>query len=156
MPQSHLSGGCRISIIEQNEDHVVLQNNELDENVKQTKENFRKYQLAEMPDGYSLESEEFDEGFQKFFATYTNSSDDVLTLKQTWQEDESPEKLTSDTSAIEDVKVSGFTGYYAEDNGMGSLVLSNGIYRVVLDGAFSKEELVELAENLELVNQPID
>lgn len=142
--------------IEQNEDHVVLQNNELDENVKQTKENFRKYQLAEMPDGYSLESEEFDEGFQKFFATYTNSSDDVLTLKQTWQEDESPEKLTSDTSAIEDVKVSGFTGYYAEDNGMGSLVLSNGIYRVVLDGAFSKEELVELAENLELVNQPID
>lgn len=142
--------------IEQNEDHVVVQNNELDEGVEHTKENFRKYRLTEVPEGYSLESEIYEEEFQKYLIRYINSSGEVLSLKETWQENESPEKLTSDTSDLEDIKVNGFTGYYAEDNGMGSVVLSNGVYKLVLDGAFSKKELVELAGKLELVNQPID
>ena len=39
--------------IEQSEDHVMIQNNELDESVEHTKANFRKYCLTEVPEGYS-------------------------------------------------------------------------------------------------------
>ncbi|MCI8707144.1 MAG: DUF4367 domain-containing protein [Lachnospiraceae bacterium] len=141
--------------IEHNEDHVVVQNNELDESVEHTKENFRKYRLTEVPEGYSLESEKFDEGFQRYLLIYINE-EDTLFLKQTWQEDKSAENLTSDNQELMDVKVNGFTGYFAEDDGIGSLVLSNGVYKIVLGGEFSKEELVQLANKLELVDEPVD
>ena len=141
--------------IEHNEDHVVVQNNELDESVEHTKENFRKYRLTEVPEGYSLESEKFDEGFQRYLLIYINE-EDTLFLKQTWQEDKSQENLTSDNQELMDVKVNGFTGYFAEDDGIGSLVLSNGVYKIVLGGEFSKEELVQLANKLELVDEPVD
>lgn len=141
--------------IEQNEDHVVVQNNELDESVEHTKENFRKYRLTEVPEGYSLESEKFYDGFERYCFTYVNEGK-TLFLKQTWQEDKSAENLTSDNQELMDVKVNGFTGYFAEDNGIGSLVLSNGVYKIVLSGEFSKEGLVQLANKLELVDEPVD
>lgn len=138
--------------VEQNEDHVVVQNNEVDESVEHTKENFRKYRLTEVPEGYSLESEEFDEEFQRYKLTYANVSKDILFFKQTWQEDEQPENLTYSAKALKDVGVSGFTGYYAEDDGIGSLIISNGVYKLVLSGPFSEEELIKLASRLELTN----
>lgn len=141
--------------IEHNEDHVVVQNNELDESVEHTKENFRKYRLTEVPEGYSLESEKFDEGFQRYLLIYINE-EDTLFLKQTWQEDKSAENLRSDNQELMNVKVNGFTGYFAEDDGIGSLVLSNGVYKIVLGGEFSKKELVQLANKLELVDEPVD
>ena len=48
--------------------------------------------------------------------------------------------------------VSGFSGYFAEDDGIGSLIISNGVYKLVLSGPFSEEELVELTSKLELVD----
>lgn len=141
--------------IEHNEDHVVVQNNELDESVEHTKENFRKYRLTEVPEGYSLESEKFYDGFERYCFTYVNEGK-TLFLKQTWKEDKSAENLTSDNQELMDVKVNGFTGYFAEDDGIGSLVLSNGVYKIVLSGEFSKEELVQLANKLELVDEPVD
>ena len=141
--------------IEQNEDHVVVQNNELDESVEHTKENFRKYRLTEVPEGYSLESEEFNGNLQRYSIIYNNGND-VLVLKQAWQEDNIAENLTSDAKTLKDIKVSGFTGYYTEDNGIGSLILSNGTYKLVVSGMFTKEELAELAEKLELESEPIE
>ncbi len=138
--------------VEQNEDHVVIQNDMVDKALERTKENFRKYRLTEVPEGYVLNYEEFDDAFQRYEIGYCNERDNILTLKQTWQEDDMAEHLTSDTEAIKDVEVSGFAGYYAEDNGIGLLVLSNGIYKLVLEGEFSKEELLELAGKLELNN----
>lgn len=138
--------------IEQNEDNVVVQNNELDESVEHTKENFRKYRLTEIPEGYSLESEIYEDEFQRYKLTYSNTSKDILFLKQTWQDDEQPEKLTSNAKALKNVGVSGFSGYFAEDDGIGSLIISNGVYKLVLSGPFSEEELVELTSKLELVD----
>lgn len=142
--------------VEQNEDHVVIQNDTVDGTLEHTKENFRIYRLTEIPEGYSFNYEKFDEDFQRYMIRYHNKEDNILSIKQSWQEDELAENLTSDSENIEDVKVSGFTGYYAQDDGISSLILSNGVYRLVLDGMFSKEELVELAENLELSSQPVD
>ena len=142
--------------VEQNEDHVVIQNDMVDGTLEHTKENFRKYRLTEVPEGYYFNYEKFDEKFQRSKIGYFNENGNILTLKQTWQEDDMAEHLTSEAEAIKDVKVSGFTGYYAEDNGIGSLVLSNGIYKLVLEGELSREELVELAGKLELDNQPVN
>lgn len=142
--------------IEKNEDHVVVQNNELDESVEHTKENFRKYRLTEVPEGYSLESEIYEDEFQKYIITYVNNSEDAILLKQTWQVDEQPENLTSNKKSLEDVKVNGFTGYFVEDNGIGSLIISNGVYKLVLNGSLSKEELIKLADKLELDEKPIN
>ena len=102
--------------IEQNEDHVVVQNNELDESVEHTKENFRKYRLTEVPEGYSLKSETFEEDFQRYQIIYSS----------------------------------------VEDRGISSLIVSNGVYKLVLDGKFSKEELKNVVSKLELDNQPIE
>mgnify|MGYP001077792078 FL=1 len=136
--------------VEQNEDHMVIQNDTVDGALEHTKENFRKYRLTEIPEGYSLWMEKFNEGFQRYQISYHNAKEDILSLKQTWQEDDMAENLTSDAEAIENVEVNGFTGYYTEDNGIGSLILSNGVYRLVLEGEFSEKELLELAGGLEL------
>ncbi len=136
--------------VEQNEDHVKVQNNIVHGTLKYGRENFRKYHLKKIPEGYILNYEEFDEDFQRYEVGYRNTEDSILTLKQTWQEDDMAENLTSDTEAIENVEVNGFSGYYTEDNGIGSLMLSNGVYKLVLEGKFSEKELLELAGSLEL------
>lgn len=141
--------------IEQNEDHVKIKNDKVDDTVEHTKANFRKYCLSEIPEGYSLENEEFNDDLQRYSIMYDNGSD-VLVLKQAWQEDNIAENLTTDTKTLQDVKISGFTGYYTEDNGIGSLVLSNGTYKLVLSGMFTKKELMGLVEKLELRSDPIE
>ncbi|TGY96917.1 DUF4367 domain-containing protein [Petralouisia muris] len=141
--------------MEQNNDHVRFQNNENDISIG-ARTTFRKYCFVDVPEGYIMELEKFDEGFQRYAIRYINKEDGILSLKQTWQEEEYPENVTSDKEPMKDVEVNGFTGYYVEDNGMGSLIISNGVYKLVLDGPFSKKELIELAGKLELSNDPIE
>ncbi|TGY83411.1 DUF4367 domain-containing protein, partial [Petralouisia muris] len=87
---------------------------------------------------------------------YIGASNNVLSLKQTWQEKGYPENLTSDAKPLEEVEMNGFTGYYVEDNGIGSLIISNGVYKLVLDGTFSKDNLINLVDRLELVDKPVN
>jgi hypothetical protein len=141
--------------IEQRSDHVRIQNEQVQENEEEDRGDFRKYRLMEVSEGYTLESEKYEKEFQKYFVTYANSDEEVLFLKQVWQESRASENLTSDIERLEGVKMNGFTGYYTEDNGVGSLIISNGVYKLVLDGTFSKEELIKLAEKLELVDEPV-
>lgn len=140
--------------VEQNDDHVILQN-DVDNMGIGSRDSFRNYQLTEIPEGYTLNWEKYDSEFNRYTTYYVNR-DDVFTLKQTWQEEKYPEHLTSDTEPLEDIKVNGFTGYYVEDNGIGSLIISNGVYKLVLDGPFTKDELVDLARKLELSDDPIE
>lgn len=140
--------------VEQEGDHFKIQNKELDENVEHTKDNFRKYFLTEIPEGYSLKSEEFEEGFQRYMISYSKGKD-MLILKQTWQEDKFQERLTLDED-LKNIEVNGFTGYYSEDEGIGSLVLSNGVYKLVLGGTFAKDELIEMAGKLKLSDNTVE
>lgn len=141
--------------IEQKEDHVRIQNEEVQADAEEDKGEFRKYRLKEVPEGYVLELEKFEEGFQRYSIRYVSDSNNVLSLKQTWQEDKIPENVTLGQEPLKDTAVNGFIGYYVEDNGVGSLIISNGVYKLVLDGMFSKEELIKLAEKLELVDEPV-
>ena len=141
--------------MEQNDDHVRFQNDDSNIGIG-SRTIFRKYCLVEIPKGYALELEDFNAECQQYRVAYIHTSGKILSLKQTWQEEEYPENVTSDKEPMKDVEVNGFTGYYVEDNGMGSLIISNGVYKLVLDGPFSKKELIELAGKLELSNDPIE
>lgn len=151
-PIRHWLKGFRV---EQNSDHVRIQNGTEQTSAGENRGEFRRYRLGEVPEGYVLEQEKFEEGFQRYSIRYVNGSNNVLSLKQTWQEKEYPENLTSGAEPLEEVEMNGFTGYYVKDNGVGSLIISNGIYKLVLDGTFSKEELMGLVEKLELVDEPV-
>lgn len=139
--------------VDQYDDHVKIQRDNPEEAEDGERGTFRKYQLTEIPEGYSLYSEKFEEDFQRYYIAYIGEEGELLYLKQTWQEDERPENITSDTEPLEDVEISGFTGYYAEDEENGSLILSNGVYNLVLCGPFSKEDLIKLAGNLKLADE---
>ncbi len=141
--------------MEQNDDHVKFQNDENNIGIG-SRTVFRKYCFVDIPEGYSFVSEKYDKEFQKYYLTYVDSEDKILYLKQVWQENEDPQNLTSDVEQIKDIEVNGFTGYYIEDSGMGSLIISNGIYKLVLSGTFTKDELVDLAKKLELSDDPIE
>lgn len=151
-PIRHWLKGFRV---EQNSDHVRIQNGTEQTSAGENRGEFRRYRLGEVPEGFVLISEKYEEGFQRYFVTYTNSKGEVLFLEQVRQESSHPDNLTSDIEPLENVKVDGFTGYYVEDDAIGSLIISNGVYKVVLNGTFSKEELIELAEKLELVDEPV-
>lgn len=140
--------------VDQYDDHVKIQRDNPEEAEDGERGTFRKYQLTEIPEGYSLKIEDFDEEVQRYAITYTNGKEQLLLLKQTWQEDGRSENLTSDKASLKDVEVNGFTGYYVEDKEIGTLILSNGIYRVVLNGNFSKEELIQIASKMELADEP--
>lgn len=140
--------------VDQYDDHVKIQRDNTEESEDKERGTFRKYYLTEIPEGYSLKTEEFDEEVQRYYVAYAKEEGEIIYLKQTWQEDEQPENITSDTEPLEDVQVNGFTGYYAEDEENGSLILSNGVYTLVLTGRYQKEELIELAGNLELADEP--
>ena len=141
--------------VEQNDDHVKFQNDDNDMGIG-SRAVFRKYCFLDIPEGYTFVSEKYDEEFQKYYLTYVDSEEKILYLKQVWQESKASENLTSDTEQVKDIEVNGFTGYYVEDNGMGTLIISNGVYKLVLDGPFTKEELVDLAGKLELSDDPIE
>lgn len=151
-PIRHWLKGFRV---EQNSDHVRIQNGTEQTSAGENRGEFRRYRLGEVPEGFVLISEKYDREFQKYYVTYVNSEKEVLFLKQVRQESKALELITSDIEQLEMVEINGFTGYYAEDNGVGSLIISNGIYKLVMDGTFSREELIELAEKLELVDEPV-
>lgn len=133
--------------------HVKIQRDNTEESEDKERGTFRKYYLTEVPEGYSLKTEDFDEEVERYAITYINDKEEVLLFKQTWQEDGRSENLTSNKEDLKDVEVNGFTGYYVEDQEIGTLILSNGIYRLVLNGNFSKEELIEIASKVELVDE---
>ena len=139
--------------VDQYDDHVKIQRDNPEEAEDGERGTFRKYQLTEIPEGYSLDMEEFDEEVERNYVFYVDKKGKVISLKQAWKEDERPENITSDAEPLKDVEVNGFTGYYAEDEENGSLILSNGVYTLVLSGPFSKQELIELAGKLELADE---
>jgi len=132
----------------QYEDHINVQTKEESENYQQAE--FQKYYLTKVPEGYSIENEEYSNEFQNNKILYSNETGQVLLLRQSWKEYEDLGNITSDMSGMEPVEVEGFTGYYTLDKEQGMLILSDDIYMVVLSGYFSKETLVELANHLEL------
>lgn len=141
--------------LEQRDDHVKVnrEENVIMENGEETAEtekSFRKYKLTKIPEGYHLVSEEVGEKFEEYRVNYINEDGYALLFRQIKQDENTMGNVTSNREALEEVSVNGFEGYYVEDFDSANLILSDGETLIQLFGVLSKEELLELAEGLEL------
>jgi len=142
--------------LEQRDDHVKVnrEENVIMENGEETAEtekSFRKYKLTKIPEGYHLVSEEVGEKFEEYRVAYMNEEGYALLFRQNGYEDITMGNITYAMKGLEEITVNHFTGYYMEDDNVGSLILSDEETLIELSGKMSKEELLELAEGLELM-----
>ncbi|MEY8516272.1 DUF4367 domain-containing protein [Lachnospiraceae bacterium 29-84] len=133
--------------IKRQNDHMGVVYQEWEEHAK---EEFQKYEITDIPDGYYLEREEYNDEFQIYFLLYRNKNGHILHLNQSWQEGGMLGNVTSDTKKVEDVKIKDYPGYYVSDGDINTLVFSDGIYILELSGELSKEKMIEIAESLKL------
>lgn len=134
--------------VEQHGDYVELENRGRGENV--FKEEFHKYELAEVPEGYDIADEEFDESARIYFVTYVNEKGEVLGFKQGKKDNRNLGNITANRQDLERIEIGNFQGYYVEDSDIDNLVLSDEEYLLVFTGNLSKEEFFNLVENLQL------
>lgn len=132
--------------MEQHGNFVEMEQRENDNNTEA--DSFQKYEFAEVPEGYELLGEEFKSEFGVYQISYVNAEGYALMLRQSILENGNLGNTTSIWEKPEEVKINDFHGYFMEDSNVQSLILSNGTYMIELSGAFSKEELLSLAESL--------
>lgn len=137
------------SWMEQHGDYVELEIRE--DAVEVPKEKFHKYELAELLDGYELKDEEFDRDAGIYFITYADKEGNIIIFKQGRKENGNIGNVTANRKDIEKVKVKGLEGYYVKDSDAENLVLSDEEYMLIFAGNLSKEQFIELAENLQVV-----
>ncbi len=130
------------------EENVIMENHE---ETAETEKSFRKYKLTKIPEGYHLEEDRFDDVFHEYQIIYMNDDNDVLLFKQNGQTDVTIGNVTYIMEGVEEITVNHFTGYYMKDDNVGSLILSDEENLIELSGKMSKEELLELADGLELM-----
>lgn len=134
--------------VEQHGDYVELENRERGENV--FKEEFHKYELAEVPEGYDIADEEFDESVGIYMITYVNIEDELLIFSQGKKYNKNLGNVTSNRTNMEKIEIDNFEGYYVEDSNAKNLVLSDDEYMLVFTGNLPREEFFKMAENLQL------
>lgn len=111
---------------------------------------FQKYEITDVPEGYALEREEFDEEFQIYQVYYINENKQMLYFNQGWQEDGMIGNVTSGVNSAEEVNINGYSGYYLSDNNINTVVFSDGTYLLELSGGLPRKTMLEIAENLKL------
>ncbi len=138
--------------VSQREDHVEIMNREEEGNHRE--KGFRKYRISEVPEGYELNTDDFNLQFQKYQATYSNVGGNVLYIRQYWKEDVDLGRMTADGRLLEEIGAEGFTGYFLEGEDMRVLVFTDGVYLMELGGNLSEEELLAIVDGLELEDEP--
>lgn len=133
--------------IKRQNDHMGVVYQEWEEH---SQEEFQKYEITDIPDGYYLEEEYYNEKFQVYRLVYRDESGHLLYLNQSWQTDGMIGNVTSGTKNVEEVKIKEYPGYYVSDGDIHTLVFSDGIYILELSGKPSKTRLIEIAESLKL------
>ena len=142
--------------LEQQEDHVKVNRQEaaVSENVTEVTEgSFRKYQLTKIPEGYHLVEEKFSEVFNDYKVVYINEQKETLLFRQNGQKETTVGNITSYKEDMEEINVNNFEGYFVKDYDTASLILSDGEYLIEIFGNFTKEELITLAEGLEILEE---
>lgn len=109
---------------------------------------FKKYELAEVPEGYELQDEMYEEGIGVYHVYYTNEKQQTLVFKQGNKGNNNLGNVTANRKDMEKVTVGGFEGYFIHDTDMNNLILSDEDYTLLFTGDLSKEELLEIAGNL--------
>ncbi len=136
------------SWMEQHGDYVELESREKEE--KSSQGDFQRYELAQIPEGYQLAEEVFDESVGIYYTLYTNEDRSTFTFSQSMKDNGNLGNITANRKDMEQVKIGGFEGYYFKDFDNDNLILSNAEYILVFTGNFSKEEFLEMADKLQI------
>ena len=136
------------SWMEQHGDYVELESREKEEKLSQG--DFQRYELAQVPEGYQLEEEKFDESIGIYYMLYSNEKKSTFSFSQGKKENGNLGNITADRKNMEQVKVGEFEGYYVKDSYTRNLVLSDEEYMLVFIGNLSKEEFLTMAEDLRI------
>ncbi len=137
------------SWMEQHGDYVEIQNREKDESI--SKKTFCKYELTEVPAGYELRGEEYDESVGIYYMFYANEEEQAFIFKQGTKDNGNLGNVTANRKDMEEAQVGGLEGYYVHDADTGNLILSDERYMLVFIGDLSKAEFLELASGLRAV-----
>lgn len=136
------------SWMEQHGDYVEIENRE--KGSKRSDEAFQKYELTQIPEGYQLVEELFDESIGIYYLYYVNEEEDTFTFRQSMKDNKNLGNITANRKDMEQVKVGEFEGYYVKDSDNDNFILSNAQYMLIFTGNLSKEEFLAMAEGLQI------
>lgn len=136
----------------QHGDYVEIEGRDDEEGIADhTSDSFKKYELTKVPEGYELQDEMYDEILHMNHLYYVNADGQLFALQQGEKDNKILGNVTANRKDMEKVTVGGFEGYFIKDSDINNLILSDDETILLFIGAFSKEELLELARNLRAV-----
>lgn len=105
-----------------------------------------------VPEGYTLEREEYKENFQLYQNNYVNNDGKTLWYHQMCNDTVSNFGVSSNGSEQQEVMIENFKGYFIPDDVLdeerGNLVWEDGKYLYLIAGDLTKEELIRMAETI--------
>lgn len=105
-----------------------------------------------VPEGYTLEREEYKENFQLYQNNYVNNDGKTLWYHQMCNDTVSNFGVSSNGSEQQEVMIENFKGYFIPDDVLdeerGNLVWEDGKYLYMIAGDLTKEELIRIAESI--------
>lgn len=105
-----------------------------------------------VPEGYTLEQEEYYEDFHLYQKTYVNRNGKSMLYQQMCNDTVDNLGISSSGNEQQKVMIKNSEGYFIPDNALdeekGNLVWEDGRYLYIIVGNFTKEELVKIAETV--------
>ena len=105
-----------------------------------------------VPEGYTLEREEYKENFQLYQNNYVNNDGKTLWYHQMCNDTVSNFGVSSNGSEQQEVMIENFKGYFIPDDVLdeerGNLVWEDGKYLYLIARDLTKEELIRMAETI--------
>ena len=105
-----------------------------------------------VPEGYTLEREEYKEDFQLYQNSYVNKDGKYALYQQMRNDRVDNIGISSNGDEQQEVMIENVKGYFIPDDELdgerGNLVWEDGKYLYIIGGDFTKEELIRMAETI--------
>lgn len=105
-----------------------------------------------VPEGYTLEREEYKEDFQLYQNNYVNNDGKYALYQQMRNDRVDNIGISSNGGEQQEVMIENFKGYFIPDEVLdeekGNLVWEDGTYLYMMVGDLTKEELIRMAETI--------
>lgn len=105
-----------------------------------------------VPEGYTLEREEYIEDFQLYQNSYVNKDGKYALYQQMRNDRVDNIGISSNGDEQQEVMIENFKGYFIPDDVLeeekGNLVWEDGKYLYMMVGDLTKEELIRMAETI--------
>ncbi len=105
-----------------------------------------------VPEGYTLEREEYKEDFQLYQNNYVNNDGKYALYQQMRNDRVDNIGISSNEGEQQEVMIENFKGYFIPDDVLdeekGNLVWEDGTYLYMMVGDLTKEELIRMAETI--------